>query len=317
MDLAGVVGIVALTGVVLLLPRVRTSPVRLLFAILFVLFVPGYAAIAALFPESSPRKGDTTLGSQSDSGSLDTVDRLVLSAGLSVVISGVITIAAALTPWGVRTTLVFLGTATVTIGLVNIAARRRRRLPPESRYQAPVKTWLVESKNALLDPPTTRQTVLNVLFVAGLLLAVGTAGYATLAAPQSTYTELYLLSDSGDGSLAADDYPTTYTQFEGRDMVVGVRNFERETVEYTLLVQLQRVQTENETTQVDRRIQLDRFTLSLAHNETWQRRHTVQPPIAGDQLRLTYLLYRGQPPAAPMTENAYRTVRLWIDVRPV
>jgi uncharacterized membrane protein len=37
-------------------------------------------------------------------------------------------------------------------------------------------------------------------------------------------------------------------------------------------------------------------------------------PRDGERLRLIYLLYRGDAPAAPSTATAYREVHLWVNV---
>jgi len=42
--------------------------------------------------------------------------------------------------------------------------------------------------------------------------------------------------------------------------------------------------------------------------------HTVAPTLPGERLRLVYLLYKGDPPAEPTVENAYREVHLWVNV---
>jgi len=36
--------------------------------------------------------------------------------------------------------------------------------------------------------------------------------------------------------------------------------------------------------------------------------------MTGENLRVQYLLYRGDPPAEPTQENAYRSLHLWVDV---
>jgi uncharacterized membrane protein len=59
--------------------------------------------------------------------------------------------------------------------------------------------------------------------------------------------------------------------------------------------------------------ELDRFQTSLAHNETYLQEHEIRPTIAGDTLRLTFLLYQGDPATNPTVDNAYRHVHLWIE----
>jgi uncharacterized membrane protein len=104
--------------------------------------------------------------------------------------------------------------------------------------------------------------------------------------------------------------------------VVGIGNQEHEQVEYTVVVQLQRVEIVNEsgattngtTVRVLEERGLQRFQAELAHNETWHNQHTVTPTMTGEGLRLQYLLYRGDPPAEPSAETAYRELHLWVNV---
>ncbi|KZN22507.1 hypothetical protein A4G99_20185 [Haladaptatus sp. R4] len=61
-DLGVVVCFVLVTGLSVLLPVVRDWPIRLLLAMPFVLFVPGYVVIAALFPEGKSADRETSAG---------------------------------------------------------------------------------------------------------------------------------------------------------------------------------------------------------------------------------------------------------------
>ncbi|WP_434529996.1 DUF1616 domain-containing protein (plasmid) [Haloarcula sp. NS06] len=74
------------------------------------------------------------------------------------------------------------------------------------------------------------------------------------------------------------------------------------------------VTVQNNSTQVIRTDRLQDFEKRLKSNETWRHTHTVTPRLTGDRLRLTYLLYRGDPPATPTTGNAYRNLHLWVNV---
>jgi uncharacterized membrane protein len=125
---------------------------------------------------------------------------------------------------------------------------------------------------------------------------------------------LYLLTESDDGELIADDYPTEFTSGEGRDLVVGVSNQEHTPTNYTLLVELHRIRVEDNSTTVLEAERVRRFDVRLAHNETWQEPHTVTPTLEGTDLRLTYLLYKDSPPATPTVNNSYREVHLWVNV---
>jgi len=166
-------------------------------------------------------------------------------------------------------------------------------------------------------PDSRADAALNVLLVASILLAAGSVTYA-VAVPKEgeQFTEFYLLTENESGDLVAAGYPTNMTRGQSASLVVGIGNQEHEQVEYTVVVELQRVEiTDNATnvTVLDER-ELRRFTVDLAHNETWHNQHTVTPTMTGERLRLQYLLYRGEPPADPTVENAYRELHLWVNV---
>lgn len=129
-----------------------------------------------------------------------------------------------------------------------------------------------------------------------------------------SFSEFYLLAEEKDGELVADDYPTEFVAGESRSLVVGIGNQEHRTTAYTVVVELNRVQIQDNSTQVLDEERLRTFETRLAHNETWERPHTVTPELTGEILRLTYLLYREEPPENPTTDNAYRELHLWVNV---
>jgi Predicted membrane protein len=62
----------------ILLPGIRETPIRAGLGLPFVLFVPGYLFIAALFPEETADTGDDTDASQSG---IDGIERVAFSFG--------------------------------------------------------------------------------------------------------------------------------------------------------------------------------------------------------------------------------------------
>jgi len=63
-DLAATIGLTIITILVVILPVINETPLRVVFGLPFVLFLPGYAFIAALFPEAgeSPEEHDDVFG---------------------------------------------------------------------------------------------------------------------------------------------------------------------------------------------------------------------------------------------------------------
>jgi uncharacterized membrane protein len=202
-----------------------------------------------------------------------------------------------------------------TLAASVVAASRRWALPVEERFRVPYREWIAAARTELLEPDDRADAALNVLLVLSIVIATASVGYAVIVPKDGeAFTELYLLTEGEDGALVADDYPTEFVRGESRSLVVGVGNHEHRPVNYSLVVELQRVQVRNNSTTVLEEDRLRAWQFRVADNRTVTRNHSIAPTLTGQRLRLAYLLYRGQPPADPTVENAYREVHLWINV---
>ena len=315
-DLAGVIGVVILTNLAALLPVISDSPVRVVAGLVFVLFIPGYAFIAALFPEagSGPTADDETVSDPRADG-IDGIERVALSFGLSIALVPLVGLVLNFTPWGIRLLPILVSLSGLTLVLTAVAAVRRWALPADERFRVPYRAWLSAGRAELFSPASRTDAALNVLLVLSILLAAASVGYAvTVPKDGERFSEFYLLTEGEDGDLVADGYPTQFQQGEGRSLIVGIGNQEHERTEYTVIAELQRVERVDNETRIRERSELRRFQPTLGHNETWQRQHEVTPRMAGDGLRLQYLLYRGSPPETVDQSTAYREVHLWVNV---
>lgn len=346
-DLAAVVGLVGVACLFVIVPVLNETPLRVVFGLPLVLFLPGYALIAALFPEagSTPAASDGATAESDDeesgeteadaeeqadgeaagflggapgigSAGIDGIERVALSFGLSIAVVPLLGLILNFTPWGIRLAPILVTISGFTLAATGVAAVRRRNLPVEERFHVPYRQWIDAGRSELFDPENRLDAVLNVVLVASVLLAVGSVAYAVAVPPQGeAFTEFYLLTEDENEELVAADYPSEFQLGESQPVVVGIGNHEGGTTEYTVVVQLQRVETtDNETTILERE-EIDRFqSPAIGDNGTWQRTHGIQPTMTGDRLRVQYLLYRDAPPGTPTAENAYRDLHLWIDV---
>lgn len=307
-DLLAVGFVVVATVTVVTVPVLAQTPLRILFGLPFVLFVPGYAIVSALFPEA----GGTDAG-----GGLSGLERLSLSIGASVAIMPFIGLGLNTSPVGITLMSVVASMSVVTGIATGVAGLRRQRVPAPNRLRIPYRRWLGRSRQQLTRTESAFDVVLSLVLVVSLLLAAGTAGYAVLTPSQEApFTEFYLLTEGEDGTLVADNYPQEFTMGESKGLVVGVENHEHETVSYTVIVRLQKVAVSNDTTTITEQETLRTFETRLAPEETQQWSHEVSPTIEGDRVRLTYLLFRDSVPAQPTVENAYRETHLWVSVAP-
>lgn len=318
-DLAAVVGLVIAAGLAASLPGIRESVLRVLIGAPFVLFVPGYAVTAALFPKL--REEDTT-DNRSYAGVLPRshdgitlLERVMFSFGMSVTIVPLVGFALNFTPWGIQFTSLLLSVGGFTITMALLAAVRRWKLPPEERFRIPYDEWYATARSTLFEPSSRVDAALNVVLLVAVLVTAGSGAYAVLGPQEGqSFTEFYLLSENETGALVADDYPTTFGQGESQTFVVGIENNEHRSIEYSVVVQLQQIQGRNRSPTIAESQQVGQFRVRVDANETVYRRQTVTPGITGESLRLQFLLYVGDRPADPTAKNAYRSVHLWVNV---
>jgi uncharacterized membrane protein len=332
-DLGTVAGLVVLTGIAILLPGLNQTPLRIILGLPFVLFAPGYAFIAALFPEAPPAeetermdvpqaketprddRQQLALKYVQGGGSIDGVERVALSFGTSIAIVPLLGLALNFTPWGIRLLPVYLTVGGFTLIATAIATRRRAELPAEARFRVPYEQWVAATHTELFEPDTRTDLLLNILLVGSVLLAVTSVTYAVAVPTQGeTFTEFYLLTQNETGDLVADDYPTEFEAGATKPIHVGIGNHEQQNMEYTVVVTLQRVQTTNNTTHVLEERELQRLDAAVPANETWHQRIELAPTLEGQRLRLAFLLYRDAPPTEPTVANAYRDLHLWVNV---
>ncbi|GGL44967.1 hypothetical protein GCM10009037_30460 [Halarchaeum grantii] len=303
-DIAATVAL-TLVGVLLpVLPVLKETPLRVLFGLPLVLFLPGYALVAALFPEAG-----------SDDAGIDGVERVALSFGLSIAVTPLLGLVLNFTPWGIRLIPILVAVGGFTLVAAGVAAVRRWETPSEERFRVPYREWASDARVELLEPDTTTDAALNVLLAVSVLVAVASVGYAVTVPQQGeAFTEFYYLTYGEDGDLVADDYPSEMVVNESAPLVVGVGNHEHRAQNYTWVLLEQQVHVENNTTLVDRSVRLETHRLRLAANETRHTNVTITPAFAGERQRFAFVLYKGEPPADPSVESAYREVHLWANV---
>ncbi|WP_331234072.1 DUF1616 domain-containing protein [Natronorarus salvus] len=313
-DLVGVVALTILAVASTLVPVVNESAIRVLSGLVFVLFLPGYAFIAALFPErgESPRPDGEGID---ENRGIDWVERLALGFGMSVALVPLIGLVLTFSPWGLGFGPIVLSLSGFTLVCVAVAAARRQALSPDERFSVPWRTWTERARTELFDPDDRVEAAVNVALALSIVLALATMGYA-IASPQQgeRFTEFYLVTEGDDGEYVAAGYPEEFVSGESQPLVAGIENREHETVEYSVVIQLQRVDTEGNDSTVVEREEVDRLGTTLAHNESEMIEHEVTPTMTGEDLRLTYLLYKDDPPSEPTRENAYRSLHIWVDV---
>lgn len=317
-DLALVLAVTVLADVAVLVAGPRL--LRLGAAALLLFFLPGYAVVAALYPRAQLDRPDAA-----GRVGIGLAERLALSFGASVAIVPLVglttwqiatldggPVAAEL--WRARTTPLAVLTV-VVVGGCTAASVRRSRLPDHQRFALPYGEWIDAVRQALGPSRGLLDRVLTVALAASVLLAVGSLGYA-LATPVDgeQYTSASLLAPGADGEPVASGYPTDLAPGERAQLVLELGNHEGRQVDYSVVVRLEEVRTSGDGSTVTGATELERLAVTVGADETRTIRHTVTPRTTGDRLRLTYYVYRGDAPATPSRESAYRVLYLWLSV---
>lgn len=303
-DLAACILWLAAALLCIYLPVISESFLRVLFGIPVVLFIPGYALIAALFPG---RKD------------IDTIERVALSFGLSIAVVPLTGLALNYTPWGIRLDPMVISLSLLTIGLTLIALYRRALLPPEERFVVPLDTVRRSLVQEFFPKESSRtDRILSVILLVAILAAVTTTVFVIVVPKEGEkFTEFFIL---GEKQKAAD-YPSQLLVGENASMFIGIGNHEYRNISYTVetwLVDMNFDEKTNTSTivKMDR---ISRTTTDLAHNQTRILPYTFSAGKTGYN-RVEFLLFNGTAPddkvqGMQRINASYRDLHLWITIR--
>jgi len=99
--------------------------IRYILGLIFVLWLPGYAFIKALFPKSATSK--------TSEKNLDTIERIALSMGMSLALVPIVGLLLNYTPWGIRLTPVVLSLLALTVAFATAALLREYQMLLKTR----------------------------------------------------------------------------------------------------------------------------------------------------------------------------------------
>jgi len=274
------------------------TTLRQVLGLVFILFLPGYAATAALFPENDQ---------------IDGIERLALSFGLSIAVVPLIGLGLNFTPWGIRLDPILASVSGFIIGMSLVAWYRRMRLPEDERFAIVVNIELDFWSMPVVDK------ILTIGIAVMLVASVVVLAWA-ITAPRvgERFTQLAILGPDG----MAADYPRNLTVGEDARVLISVKSYEHRTADYTIAVILTNI-TDNTTT-VDSwsidwggvhhltpyRAVAQNFTLD--HLQYYNQTFDFEVNSEGTWKMQFLLLIDGQ----PVTQDAYREVHLWLFVTP-
>lgn len=313
LDAALVLGYALVLGAVLLAGLVD-GPLRVVVAAPFLGFLPGYAVLSALFPESDGSASPVLTTARLRRPGIAWFERCVLAVPTTLAVLPVLALTLSFLRVPLEADAMLLAlVGVVVIGTVVGLARRLSR-PAGQRYALPVGRWRREARGAFLDTDSSLDAALNVALVVVVVLAMSGLAYG-LAAPQrgEAYTEVALLEER-NGTLVAGNYPETLVRGEPANFTLAVENQEGQGMDYTAVVVMERVRTTGDGLSVLERNELERVDLSVPDAETRTHQLSVTPRLLGTDLRLSVLVFDGDVPADPTSDAADEHLYLWVNV---
>jgi len=311
----------------ILISPFNETPLRIIFALLLIFFVPGYAFISVIFPGSRE---------------ISRIERFTLSVGFSIVIMAFDGFMISLTEWKFRPDSLTISLSLLTLIFVVLAYFSRSRLPQDEQFSFSFGAFIRSLKEEEAAPEeqegmeeneqdipqsgykkfraktrtkvsavrmaTEKKTsrpkksipdkippavikALMITMVFSIIIAGALFAYAKATREKETFSTLYILGTDGK----AENYPATLSMAQPTSIIAGIENYEHDTVNYILQVKL------------DGTV-LGQQEISLQHKEKWEQKLEIKPAAykLGKQ-KLEFALYKEE-----ATGSAYRSVHLWV-----
>ena len=282
-DLSSIVALSLL--LVLSIALVPDLPFRVIFGMPFLLFFPGYALIAFLFPEKK---------------SLDVIERVALSFGLSIAITPLIGLGLNYTPFGIRLEPILASITLFNLAFCFISYWRRYKIEEPYVPFDPLKM-----KRDLLTSYKKESKIdrtLSIILVLAILSSVVALVYVVAVPSEGEkFTEFYILGSGGKAS----GYPSNLTVDQEASVFVGIANHEHRQVHYYVQVWIVNASFVNNQTQIHHMYYYDQFDVLLNHTNVnlegkwqkqWEKNYSFGIPIQGNY-KLWFFLFKDEVPA--------------------
>ena len=259
-------------------------PGRIVVGLPFILFFPGYALIATMFPEKK---------------SLDTIERIALSFGLSLAIAPLIGFGLNYTPFGIRLDPILWSLIAFNLAF-SLAGMWRRSTVSEPFLPFKLASVAAMAKKEL-NQGTKLDRALTVILVVAILSSVVALIYV-IAVPRQgeAFSEFYLLGPGGKMT----GYTKHITVGEEASVFVGIANHNYRTINYTVEVWLVNYTYASNVTTVHQLIYMDDFNVTLEHvpvdlenkwTTQWEMNYTFSAPVSGN-FKLWFILLEDEAP---------------------
>ena len=253
---------------------------RVIIGLPFLLFFPGYTLIALIFPEKN---------------SLEIVERVALSFGLSIAIIPLIGFGLNYTPFGIRLEPILFCITLFNVILSLVALWRRERL--EEPYLPFDPMVLLNSLTSQYRKENSTDKILAIILAIAILSSMATMAYVMMV-PRANekFTEFYLLGPEGKTS----GYPHNLTVGQSASVIVGIANHEQRQVHYIVQTWLVNASFIDNQTVIQQMYYFDSFDVTLNNaavnlerpwTAQWEQNYTFNVSIEGEY-KLWFFLFK-------------------------
>ncbi|MGO9386932.1 MAG: DUF1616 domain-containing protein [Methanobacterium sp.] len=275
-DLVLVLIFTIITFVFITVPVLSSTVPRTILGLFLIIFIPGYAFIAALFPKN---------------GDLNKLERLILSFGSSIVITPMLGLILNYTPYGISLESGLLALSSLTVILVFIAYLRRVLTTPVNRFKVDLSGF--KSLGTKLSRESLTGKISSAILILSILLAISATVYVIFEPKPEveSFTQFYILGS--DGMLS--DYPINLTSGETGNLTIGIVNHENKQTTYNLVVTSDGIVQTNQI-------------ITLNNNQSVQIPFNFTAGQPGNR-EMVFNLYK-----SPDDNNIYRNLHLWLNI---
>ena len=245
-------------------------PARIIIGIPFIILFPGYALVATLFPEKK---------------SLESIERIALSLGLSIAVVPLIGFGLNYTPFGIRLDPILWSLILFNV-VLSILGIWRRSISSEPFLPFDPFAMIGASKERY-QGSAKQDKVLTIVLVLAILSSVIALTYVVAVPKEGEhFTEFYILGPGGK----ATGYPHNLTVNQPALVYLGIANHEYRAVNYTVEVWLVNETFADNVTTVNELLYVDEFSATLDHvpvtiegnwSQQWQQSYNFSAPKSG------------------------------------
>ena len=301
---------------------------RVVLGLPFLLFFPGYALMATLFPKrnddsSRIAEDNKQTHETNDNGeikeavrkrTIDGIERIVLSFGMSIAVTALLGLGLNFTPWGISLIMVIIAIAAFIFVMSAVAMIRQHR----------TRQGLKLTSIHLLKIPGWEGSVFNksltVVLTIAVLGSIATLGYIIIKPKVGErFSEFYILGNTGkaenypsgfllsNGAVSKVNYGTSIVptnSTEGK-ITLGIVNQEQKETIYSVALQIdgQAAAINDNGTRVNR---LE--NIKLQQGEKWEHEIGFAPQHIGDKQKVELFLYKND------SETAKESLHIWVNV---